>query len=64
MEQNEKEFLTTGELRRWLGIGRTKMFEMLNAQEGIPHYRIGRRILVRRSEVLDWLEEQRYRPGD
>ncbi len=57
-----KEFYSPKELQRWLGVGRTKIFEILNAPdgEGIPHHRIGRKIVVRRRDVETWLEERRY----
>lgn len=54
----------TEQLRQWLGLGKTKTFELLNAPDGIPHYRIGRKIIVRRRDVEAWLEEHRYRPGN
>lgn len=60
-DSGAKEFLSAEELRRWLGLGRTKIFEVLNASDGIPNYRIGRKIVVRRQEVLAWLEENRHR---
>jgi excisionase family DNA binding protein len=57
--------LTSGELQTWLGIGRTKAFELLNdPSHGIPHYRIGRKIIIRRRDVEDWLEQNRYRPEE
>lgn len=55
-----EEFLSVKELQEWLGLGRSKTFEVLNAPGGIPHYRVGRRIIVRRREVLAWLEAHRY----
>jgi len=58
------EFCSAEELRQWLGLGRTKTFELLNRPGGIPHYRVGRRIIIRRQEVLAWLEERRFRFDD
>jgi excisionase family DNA binding protein len=53
--------LTRSELQAWLGLGRTKTFELLNDPErGIPNYRVGRRILIRRRDAEDWLETNRY----
>lgn len=61
----EREWLTSGELQAWLGLGRTKTFEFLNDPErGIPNYRLGRRILIRRRDVEAWLERARYNSGD
>ena len=59
-----KEFYSSEEFRQWLGLGRTKIFELLNASDGIPNFRIGRKIVIRRQDVEAWLEEHRYRPGN
>ena len=59
--------LTSGELQSWLRLGRTKTFELLSnpdPDQGIPNFRVGRRILIRRRDVEDWLERNRYNPGD
>ena len=56
------DFLSTRELQDWLGLGRTKVFELL-ANGEIPSYAIGRRRIIRRSEVELWLEDHRYSPG-
>lgn len=62
---NHKEFCSSGELQTRLGIGRTKTFELLNDPiHGIPNYRIGRKILIRRRDVEDWLEQNRYGEGN
>jgi excisionase family DNA binding protein len=63
-KDKSRDFCSAEELRQWLGLGRTKIFELLNSPGGIPHYRIGRRIIIRRQEVLAWLEEHRYRLED
>ena len=63
----ERDMMTSSELQAWLGLGRTKVFELLNtpiSHGGIPNYRIGRRIIIRRQDVSAWLEENRYHPGD
>ena len=57
------EMLTTDELIRWLGLGRTKVYELLRSGE-IPSYKIGRVRRIRRQDVEAWLERNRYRPGD
>jgi excisionase family DNA binding protein len=62
-----KEFYSSEEIQHWLGLGRTKVFELLNtpiSDGGIPNYRIGRRIVVRRQDVFVWLEQNRYHPGN
>jgi excisionase family DNA binding protein len=61
----ERDMLTSGELQTWLGIGKTKTFELLNDPiHGIPNYRIGRKIVIRRRDVEDWLEQNRYHPEE
>jgi len=62
-----KEFYTSEEIRHWLGLGRTTVFDLLNtpiSDGGIPNYRIGRRIIIRRQDVLAWLEQNRYHPEE
>ncbi len=62
-EVEQKEWFTTDELVRWLGLGRTKTYEMLQRGE-IPSYKIGRVRRIRRQEVEAWLESNRFRPGE
>ena len=59
----QKEWFTTDELVRWLGLGRTKTYEMLRSGE-IPSYKIGRVRRSRRQDVEAWLESNRFRPGE
>ncbi len=61
--RTEKEWFTTDELIRWLGLGRTKTYELLRSGE-IPSYKIGRVRRIRRKDVEAWLERNRYRPGE
>jgi excisionase family DNA binding protein len=63
----EREMLTSSELQAWLGLGRTKTFELLNDPDpdrGIPNHRIGRKIIIRRRDVEAWLERHRYGAGE
>lgn len=63
----ERRMLTSSELQAWLGLGRTKVFALLNtpiSHGGIPNYRIGRRIIIRRRDVENWLEQNRYKPEE
>jgi excisionase family DNA binding protein len=62
----ERDMLTSSELQSWLRLGRTKTFELLHdldPDRGIPHFRVGRKILIRRRDVEDWLERNRYGTG-
>jgi excisionase family DNA binding protein len=60
--RSEKEWFTPEELVRWLGLGRTKVYELLRSGE-IPSYMIGRVRRIRRRDVEAWLDRNRYRPG-
>jgi excisionase family DNA binding protein len=62
-EVEHKEWFTPDELVRWLGIGRTKTYEMLRSGE-IPSYKIGRIRRIRRQDVDAWLERKKYRPSE
>jgi len=55
----QKEWFTTDELIRWLGIGRTKTYELLRTGK-IPSYKIGRVRRIRRRDVEAWLERNKY----
>jgi hypothetical protein len=39
-------------------------YNLLNSPDGVPNYRIGRKIFVRKQDAIAWLEEKRYRPED
>jgi len=61
MQQSEieREWLTLQEMQQMLSIGRTKAWQLVASGE-IPAIRIGRSVRVRRKELEQWLEEQRY----
>ncbi len=59
----QKEWFTTDELVRWLGLGRTKTYEMLRSGE-IPSYKIGRIRRIRRQDIEAWLERNKFRPAE
>jgi len=62
-EVEQKEWFTTDELVRWLGLGRTKAYEMLRSGE-IPSYKIGRIRRIRRGDVEVWLERNKFESGE
>lgn len=62
-EVEQKEWFTTDELVRWLGLGRTKAYEMLRSGE-IPSYKIGRIRRIRRQDVEAWLERNKFGCGE
>jgi excisionase family DNA binding protein len=57
----EREWLTLREVQEMLGIGHTKAHELVTTPGGIPNVRIGRAIRINRRELIDWLEQQKYR---
>jgi excisionase family DNA binding protein len=58
----EQEWFSAEELRRWLGLGKTKVQELLQTGE-IPSYRIGRVRRIRRADIEHFLEQNRFESG-
>lgn len=56
------ELLTTRGLMEFLGLSRTKIWELAR-KEGLPAFKEGGEYRYRRSEVLDWLEKYRVVRG-
>jgi excisionase family DNA binding protein len=54
-----KEWLSVADLCELLGIGRTLAYQLV-AEHAIPAVRIGRAIRVRKADVEQWLEQNRY----
>jgi excisionase family DNA binding protein len=61
----KEEILTSAEARRYLKIGRTKLWQ-LTKEQLIPSYRLGNSpnasLRYKRSELLRWLEKNRLTP--
>lgn len=57
-EAEAKEWYSPDELWRWLGLGRTKTYELLQSGE-IPSHKIGRVRRIRRQDIEAWLERNR-----
>jgi excisionase family DNA binding protein len=59
------EILTSAEARRYLKIGRTKLWQ-LTRDHVIPSYRLGSSpnaaLRYKRTELLRWLEKNRLQP--
>jgi excisionase family DNA binding protein len=62
-ETEGKEWYSPDELWRWLGLGRTKTYELLQSGE-IPSYKIGRDRRIRLRDIEAWLVRSRSFPGD
>jgi excisionase family DNA binding protein len=58
----QREWFSAEELRRWLSLGKTKTQELLQSGE-IPSYRIGRVRRIRRADVEHFLEQNRFESG-
>jgi excisionase family DNA binding protein len=59
MDTEEKqEWYTVDELQRWLRLGRSKTYELIQRGE-IPSYRIGRILRIRRQDVEVWIEQNK-----
>jgi len=53
-----KEFLTIGELSKYLNLKRSTLYGLVESGE-LPHYKIGRLIRFRKSDVDRWMEDHR-----
>ena len=62
----KEEILTSAEARRYLKIGRTKLWQLTKEQR-IPSYRLGdspnASLRYKRTELLRWLEKNRLTSG-
>lgn len=60
-------FLTVQALVEYSGLTKTKLLRAINDRpdRALPHYRVGNKCLVRRSEFDRWVETYRHRgrPG-
>jgi excisionase family DNA binding protein len=54
------ELLTDEEVRSLLAVSRTTLWR-LRKEEGFPFGRAGRKYLYRKSEVLQWIKDNRHR---
>ena len=56
---NEQKFISLNELQEILGIGRTKVYDLVASGE-LRAVRIGRMIRVDMRDLTDWLERRKY----
>jgi excisionase family DNA binding protein len=62
-QREQQELLTVDETTRFLRLGRTRVHELLRSGE-LPSYKLGRRRLVRRTDLERFLDVHEYRPGE
>ena len=53
----DKGTMTAKELQDFLGIGRAQAYELC-ASEGFPSFRIGRKVLISRRGLDEWMRER------
>jgi len=59
----EKEFFNIKELSEYLGIKKSFLYSRVEKKE-IPHYRVGRLVRFKKSEIDPWMEEFKSEPLD
>jgi excisionase family DNA binding protein len=57
----QAELLRAEEVAQLLGVGRSKVFEMIRSRE-LPMIRMGRSVRVPRTALLAWIEQSTQRP--
>jgi excisionase family DNA binding protein len=62
-DSGRDQMLSPSELQEWLGCGRSMTYKLL-ATGAIPCYKVGRLIRIRHSDVIAFLEENRYPAGN
>ena len=53
-----KQTLTVKEMAETLNIGIVTAYQLVNSEYFYPAFRIGRKILVNRQRLQEWLDEQ------
>jgi len=59
----EKGFLNIKEVSEYLGIKKSSLYSRVEKKE-IPHYRVGRLIRFKKSEIDPWMEKFKSAPLD
>ena len=62
-QDTQREWLSPADVARFLGIARSKVYELIYAN-AFRSYKIGKRRLVRKSDLLIWMEAQVYEPEE
>ena len=62
-QSEQHELLTVDETIRFLRLGRTRVNEIVRSGD-LVSYKVGRRRLVRRSDISAWLEHHKAVPSE
>lgn len=57
----DKKCISSAETCKILGIGRTTFYALIKSG-GIPHIRVGRRILIPVKELEEWIHQSTIQP--
>ena len=60
--QNLPNVVSPKEVQTYFGISRSTTYRIFH-DASFPAFHIGNRLLVRRDELLDWLEQQKVNAG-
>lgn len=63
LAQEVSEFLSARDVARYLGVATVSVYRLAERRI-LPVYRILRKLLFRKSDVLAWVETQRTAPRD
>lgn len=63
LAQNPSEFLSARDVARYLGVATVSVYRLAERRV-LPVYRILRKLLFRKSDVLAWVEKSRTEPRD
>lgn len=56
-EEKERKTMTVKEFCNEYGIGQNKCYELVNSK-GFPMFKCGRRVIIIRAKVDEWLQKQ------
>jgi hypothetical protein len=61
---SEEEFLTTGEVSRWIKASTGGLANDRWRCKGLPYLKIGGKVRYLKSDILKYLEDKKIRPSD
>lgn len=63
MGDEQREWMSPTDAAEWLGIARSKVYDLIY-RRCFRSYKIGKRRLIRRRDLLAYIESQEYEPAD